>query len=786
MSSGGHPPVPLALYERLFEHTGEATLLARPDGKILRANPAACQTLRLAEAQVIDLGLAGIVDGDALPVDLAARTESKVATGLTRFRRPDGSTFPVGFTCAVVPANGSGPFAYVTFRDIGERRRDDRGLRESEAKFRVAFRTSPDSVNLNRVADGGFVEVNDGFTRLTGWTAEEVAGKTSLGLGLWADPADRERLRIDLERYGFVENLEARFRRKDGTILTGLMSARLFKLQGEPLILSMTRDITDWRRAEAEREQFRQGMERSARMEAIGHLAGGVAHDFNNMLTVILSCVESLRTDAEGGRPAQAEDVEEIRAAADRAHDLTRQLLAFARRQVIQPVSLDLNEVVRVSEKLLRRVLGEDFTLDVHAQPGLWRARCDRGQMEQVIVNLAVNARDAMSGGGTLSLTTANVEIRDGSMRPGPYVALVVKDTGHGLSPEARAHLFEPFFTTKATGKGTGLGLATVYGIVKQSGGEIRVESEPGRGTTFEILLPRSFEESTGPVPLEADADTRGEETVLVVEDEPGVRDVTVRALREAGYEVLAARSGEEAVRLGPGTLARVQILVTDVVMPGMDGRATADALWRLHPDLPVLFVSGYTEEAIVQRGVLDAGIQFLSKPFTPGVLVARVRKLLDAPDAPPQAEPAEPPVLGRELTTGIQSIDDQHRELFAHMAALEGAARAGDLARATDVFAYLERYVTEHFATEEGFMRALGFAGLESHQVLHRRFVDEVARRKAEYLAHPSRATLLVELGRWMDEWLQAHVLDEDVRMAGFLRSVPGWRTVAVASTLS
>ena len=265
------------------------------------------------------------------------------------------------------------------------------------------------------------------------------------------------------------------------------------------------------------------------------------------------------------------------------------------------------------------------------------------------------------------------------------------------------------------------------------------------------------------------------------MEDEPGVRDVTVRALRNAGYDVLAARSGEEAVRLDAATLARIRLLVTDVVMPGMDGRATAEALWRLHPGLRVLFVSGYTEEAIVQRGVLDAGIQFLSKPFTPADLLARVRTLLDAPDVPSPSGTAGVALWRPDLSTGIQAIDEQHRELLVHVAALEEAARTGNLSRAADMFAYLERYVTEHFATEERFMHDLGFPDLEAHRAIHRTFVEELRRRRADQLASPSPASLLVELGRWMDEWLNEHVLSEDVEMARFLRTVPGWRTAGV-----
>ncbi|HTP27930.1 MAG TPA: response regulator, partial [Anaeromyxobacteraceae bacterium] len=368
--------------------------------------------------------------------------------------------------------------------------------------------------------------------------------------------------------------------------------------------------------------------------------AGGVAHDFNNLLTVILAGAEALKCDLESGTPPDLEVIDEISSAGGRARDLTRQLLAFARRQVIAPVSLDLNALVRGSEKLLRRVLGEDVELVTTLQPDLWPVRCDPGQLEQVILNLAVNARDAMPSGGNLSIETTNVDAdaTHGAlfpgMRPGPYVRLAVRDSGIGMSLEVKDRLFEPFFTTKPVGKGTGLGLATVYGIVDQSGGFIRVESEPGCGASFEILVPRTFQVAVAtPTPTPPGA-IRGTETVLVVEDDAQVREVTARSLRSGGYVVLAASGGRDALHLVARERTVPHLLVTDVVMPGLDGRAVADALHHHHPQMRVLYVSGHAEEAIVTRGVLEPGIEFLPKPFTASSLLARVRAVLDAPPA--------------------------------------------------------------------------------------------------------------------------------------------------------
>jgi two-component system cell cycle sensor histidine kinase/response regulator CckA len=388
------------------------------------------------------------------------------------------------------------------------------------------------------------------------------------------------------------------------------------------------RDATEQRRLE---EQLRQGQ----KLESIGRLAGGVAHDFNNLLTVILSCSAGIREAQAEGRPVDPEDVEQIQEAGERARDFTTQLLAFARKQVISPVPLDLNTVVRSSERLLRRVLGEDVRLEVHAQEGLWLALCDPGQMEQLLLNLAANARDAMPRGGTLVIETRNAVVEPGAASAGTssgqWVHLVVRDSGAGMSAEVQERIFEPFFTTKEMGKGTGLGLATVHGIVTQNGGRVLVESEPGHGTTFEIRFPRTHaipEAAPRPAPAAA---ARGTETILVVEDDSSVRAVTVRALRGAGHRVLVASDGPEALAVAEQHGGTLHLVVTDVVMPGMSGRAVVDSLRRRRPGLRALFVSGYPQEVIARRGVLDGGIEFLAKPFTPATLTARVRAVLDA-----------------------------------------------------------------------------------------------------------------------------------------------------------
>jgi len=382
-------------------------------------------------------------------------------------------------------------------------------------------------------------------------------------------------------------------------------------------------------------------LRQSQKMEAIGQLAGGVAHDFNNLLTVILCCAEEMEEELAAVASPLAEGVGEILGAAERARELTRQLLAFARKQDAVPVALDVNAVVLGCEKMLRRVVGENVEVEARLEPGLAPVLCDPGLLEQVIVNLAVNAKDAMPEGGRLLIETRSgtgdtppeTAEDGGGGAPTAWVRLLVGDNGVGLTPEAKLHLFEPFFTTKEMGRGTGLGLATVHGIVAQSGGHIQVTSRPGEGTTFEISLPTTDKLPTAAAVYKPGRPViRGMELVLVVEDDSRVRAATVRALESAGYEVVVAANGIEALAIQPGELARVKLLLTDVIMPGhMSGVAIAASLTARHPTLRVLYVSGHAEDALLYRRVLDPGVEFLSKPFTSSSLLGRVRNVLDA-----------------------------------------------------------------------------------------------------------------------------------------------------------
>ena len=378
-------------------------------------------------------------------------------------------------------------------------------------------------------------------------------------------------------------------------------------------------DIT--RRQQAE-DQLRQVQ----KMEAVGQLAGGVAHDFNNLLTIINGYGELLRSRLPPGDPNR-EMLDTIVKAGERAATLTRQLLTFSRKQVVAPRVLDLNGVVSDMEKMLRRVIAEDIALTTSLQPDLGQIKADPGQLEQVLMNLAVNARDAMPQGGKLLIETTNMD------RPGPYVMLAVSDSGHGMTPEVKARIFEPFFTTKETGNGTGLGLATVHGIVQQCGGYIEVESQPGAGTTFRIFLPRTEEAGHSHKSVhDLKVAPRGTETVLLVEDEDAVRSLGQHILHDCGYTVLEAADGKEALQVGMQHQGSIHLLVTDVVMPGVGGRLVAEQLVGLRPEMKVLYTSGYADDAVVHHGVLQDRMNFLQKPFVPVALAQKVREVLDGP----------------------------------------------------------------------------------------------------------------------------------------------------------
>jgi PAS domain S-box-containing protein len=516
----------------------------------------------------------------------------------------------------------------ATSRDISDRKRLDEALRASEARNRQIVETATEGIwTIDAKAETTFV--NRRMADMLGYTAEEMMGRSLFSL-LHERDRGQAIQRLEQLRQGAVAPFDMVLHRKDGTEVVTIVSATRF-LDEEGRFAGALAMITDI----SERKKLEEQLRQSQKMEAIGQLAGGVAHDFNNLLTIINGFSEMVAMKLRSDDPNR-KMLQEVTKAGERAASLTRQLLAFSRKQVLEPRVLDLNAVVTDIEKMLQRLIGEDMVMTTVLAPGLRQVNVDPGQIEQIVMNLAVNARDAMPTGGKLTIETKNVDLDETynasrpEVIPGRYVMLAVSDTGCGMTPEIQAHIFEPFFTTKGPGKGTGLGLATVYGIVKQSGGFIYLYSEPGRGTAFKIYLPavekRESEKSLHGVKLMP----HGTETILLVEDEDAVRAVSRFALQTFGYNVLEANRPTEAIRLCEQHQGPIALLVTDIVMPGMGGRALTERISELRPGIKVLYVSGYTDDAVVRHGVLQADVAFLQKPFTPTSLANKVRQVLD------------------------------------------------------------------------------------------------------------------------------------------------------------
>ena len=510
-----------------------------------------------------------------------------------------------------------------------ERKRTEEQLHESERKYRLLFETNPEPMFVYDFETLRILAVNGAAITRYGYSEAEFLALTIRDIR----PVEEQgRLEQELARRpdeGAIRT-GVRHRAKDGRLFEVDLVARPLEFAGRRARLVLARDVTAQRHLE---DQLRQ----SQKMEAVGQLAGGIAHDFNNLLTAILGSTQLLLQVTPPG-DVRREDVDEIRNAGLRAAELTRQLLAFSRRQVLAPKVLELNGVVANMDKMLRRLIGEDVELatTLHAEAGAVNA--DPGQLEQVLLNLVVNARDAMPGGGRVLIETTRALLRDELVErrhrlpPGDYACLAVTDSGAGMDESTQAHLFEPFFTTKEVGKGTGLGLATVYGIVKQSGGYIWVYSEPGRGTTVRVYLPRVPGAAEPPLPApELPALRGGHETVLLVEDAAPVRTLARRSLEACGYTVLDAADGPSAIELSARHAGAIAVLVTDVVMPGMSGRELAERLAPTRPEMKVLYTSGYTDDAMVRQGVLNAGVAFLQKPFVPDSLARKVRDVLDS-----------------------------------------------------------------------------------------------------------------------------------------------------------
>ena len=742
-------------YRALIELAVDGILLGNHEGIITEGNSSMCAMLAMERNDFIGKHISTLPftreSMAASPFRFDLLREGKTVVSDRVLIRPDGSEISFEMRTKMMP---DGSYQSI-LRDITTRKQTEQALRESQEKFALAFSASPDAVNINRLADGLFVEINKGFTDLTGFTREDVAGKTSLDLDIWHNSGDRQRMVEALQTHGSCENLEAVFRRKDGSLGIGLLSARPLLLNNEPHLISITRDITQRKQAEVDLERLKVAIEHAGevivitdaqgdiqyanpaftrvtgysveealrknprilksgeheeafyeamwatitsgrtwtgrvvnkkkdgalyteeatispvfddqgtivnfvaikrdisaqikleaqylqaqKMESVGRLTGGVAHDFNNILAVIIGYAEMALTKTDAGQKVHA-DLEKIHEAALRSADIIRQLLAFSRKQTIAPKIIDLNQMVTGMLKMLRRLIGEDIDLIWSPDPDLPPVKMDPAQIDQILANLCVNARDAIDGAGTIIIRT-ECTILDATYcaacpgtKPGEHVLLSVTDNGCGMDADLLEKIYEPFFTTKGQ-LGTGLGLATVYGIVQQNEGYIAVDSTPGRGTTFSIYLPvpstgavrRQEEDKDPPLPGQG-------ETILLVEDDPGILHLGQNILKQLGYRTLTASLPGDALLVAEHHSGRIDLLITDVIMPGMDGKELAVQLTSLRPELKVLYMSGYTADVIAHHGVLDEGVSFLQKPFSIKGLADKIRAVLEADRTP-------------------------------------------------------------------------------------------------------------------------------------------------------
>jgi len=626
-------------YRSLFGKASEGISIISPDGHLIEVNESFARMHGYSTAELLQMNIKDLDTPKTamlIPERMRRLLAEEILSIEVEHHHKDGHVFPMEVSANLISIGGE-PFIQCFHRDITDRRRAEEELRRTNELFRSAFEEAPGGMCLVS-PEGRFLRVNNAFCTMLERPESELPGMAFMDVTHPEDrSASREWVGKILAGEEVPKTLEKRYLRKSGHVLWGIVGSFLLRSDdGVPLFfITHIQDITDRKRAEAEKEKLQAQLQQAIKMEAVGRLAGGVAHDFNNLLTVITGYSELLLRKI-GKKSSMHGQVEEIRRAGERAASLTQQLLAFSRKQIIEPKVVHLGHLVAEMHKMLTRLIGEDISLQATTGKSLGSVKVDPGQFQQILMNLVVNARDAMPGGGKIVIETANVDLDEGYcalhpyVKPGRFVMLAVSDTGSGMSEEVKAHIFEPFFTTKEKGCGTGLGLATTYGSVHQAGGSIEVYSEVGIGTTFKIYLPRVEEQVIIPVNDDLPTDLPGgTETVLIVEDEDILRNLCVRILEHLGYKVLQARNGTEAIVEVQGYGDRIDLLLTDVVMPGMNGSELATQLVLHNPEMKVLFTSGYTEDVISHHGVLAEGVSFIGKPYVPSSLARKVREVL-------------------------------------------------------------------------------------------------------------------------------------------------------------
>jgi PAS domain S-box-containing protein len=601
--------------------------------RFLEVNSAAVEHYGYSRQEFLTMRITEIRPQEDVPrlLEDAAKARSGLRdAGTWKHRLKDGRFIDVEIASDRLTFAGQNAVLVVA-RDITEQKQAEKALQETERKYRSMVEDAVIGI-FQSTPQGRFLTVNPTMATMLGYESPQdlLACVNDIRGQVYVDPKRREEFSRALEQQGIVRNFECQVYRKDGRKIWISASARsVFEDGAVVRYEGMNEDIT-------QRKLLEEQLTQSQKMEAVGLLAGGVAHDFNNALSVITGYSGLLQMQLPADDPL-VRYTEEIAKAAHRAAGLTRQLLAFSRKQVIQPVILDLNSLIVEMEKMLRRLIGENIEIFITRDVGLARVKADASQMEQILMNLAVNARDAMLQGGKVTIRTENADLDETyslqhlHFKPGRYVILSFSDTGCGMDKETLARIFEPFFTTKEPGKGTGLGLSTVYGIVKQNGGYISAYSEPGQGTTFKIYLPQAegTVQSTPAVRTAEILPPRGSETILLVEDEEALRTLARNCLENQGYCVLEAADGNAAIATAEKHSGPIQLLLTDVIMPGMNGRDLADRLTELRPTIKVLYLSGYASDLIAQYGVLDPQILLLEKPFTLRALLIKVQEAL-------------------------------------------------------------------------------------------------------------------------------------------------------------
>jgi PAS domain S-box-containing protein len=625
-------------YREIFENAKDAIYVHDLNGRYTLVNPAAEELSGYSRDEILQLSVFDMASPEHVELICNSLKQKLTDHAPTTYEieaiRKDGTRVPVEVSSRLIYRDGRPIGVQGSVRDISERRRAEEVVRASEQRFRDLVENANDIIFTCDML-GKITSLNRAGERVTGYTAEEAL-KMNFAQAVSPDDIAKVRHMLSRKRAADVATVyDLELITKSGGRAAVEISSRAILKDGQAVgVQGIARDITDRQRMENDLRTSQAQLQQSQRLEAVGQLAGGVAHDFNNLLTAIIGYSDFALRKMRANNPIRR-DIEEIKKAANRAATLTRQLLAFSRKQILKPEVLDLNLVVGDMHKMLERLIGEDIDLVTTLGSDTDPVKADRGQLEQIIMNLVVNARDAMPFGGSVTIETANVLFDKAytsehvPVKPGKYAMLAVSDTGLGMDANTQLHIFEPFFTTKELGKGTGLGLSTVYGIVKQSGGFIWVYSELNVGTTFKIYLPSLTELHFDQELTSIDTAETETGTVLLVEDDPLVRNVALRALESAGYTVLESGNGHGALAMAHSCDDEIDLLITDVVMPLMGGRELAQELSALHPKTSILFMSGYTDDAVVRHGIMDKDIEYLQKPFTPESLVRRVGEVL-------------------------------------------------------------------------------------------------------------------------------------------------------------